>query len=478
MGRTAVRRATGTSAAAVTAGAPLGRTPGAGDRTAALAQANGRPQPAPVCVIGAGYVGLATAAILAERGHHVRLAESAAPRLELLRRGTLPIHEPGLTPLVQRAAAEGTLEVHGEIRPAAAGAEIIVVAVGTAAGRNGRADLRHIRDAVAELALHASVDSIVVIKSTVPPGTTAQLQSSPACRERRLRLVACPEFLREGTALDDSRHPSRVVVGGEDPTACALVAELFGGAGSPTLISDSASAELIKYSSNAFLALKISFINEIAHLCEQVGADIVTVAEGTGADPRIGRSFMDAGLGFGGSCLPKDVRALENLAGHHGHSFGMLRAAMEVNFQQRRRVAARVEAALGGSLLRRRVAVLGLAFKPDTDDVRDSPAIELIDHLADLGAMVTASDPVARGPAETAGVRATLMDDPYECVRGAEAVVVATEWACYRSLGWDRAGRVMANRYVFDARNCLEAENLRALGFEYCGIGRPPSAGG
>ncbi|MCA1683053.1 MAG: nucleotide sugar dehydrogenase [Actinobacteria bacterium] len=351
-----------------------------------------------------------------------------------------------------------------------------MVAVGTAAGRNGRPDLSHIRDAVAEVAVHADPGSIVVIKSTVPPGTTAQLQALPVCRKRRMRLVSCPEFLREGTALDDFRRPARVVVGGEDADACARVAALFGDGEAPALISDSASAELIKYTSNAFLAMKISFINEIANLCEMVGADVLTVAEGTGADPRIGRDFLDAGLGFGGSCLPKDIRALDNLAGHHGQSFAMLRAAMEVNSQQKRRVAARVERALGGNLWMRRIAVLGLAFKPDTDDVRDAPAIELIDHLADLGAVVTATDPVAIAAAAAVGVRATLVEDPLDCLREAEAVVIATEWDCYRDLDWSAAGELMERRLLFDARNCLEAERLRALGFEYQGVGRhrPP----
>jgi len=425
-----------------------------------------------VCIVGGGYVGLATAAILAERGMRVQVAEVSAPRLEMLRQGRAPIHEPGLDGILREATADGRLEAYGEVRQAAPGAEFVVVAVGTAAGRNGRPDLSHIRAAVAEVVLHADPGSIVVIKSTVPPGTTAQLQGIPGCRERGLRLVACPEFLREGTALDDFRHPARVIVGGEDRDACARVAALLGGDGAPALVSDSASAELIKYTSNAFLAVKISFINEIAHLCEMVQADILTVAEGAGADPRIGREFLDAGLGFGGSCLPKDVRALDNLAGHHGQSFGMLRAAMEVNSQQKRRVAARVERALGGSLLRRRIAVLGLAFKPDTDDVRDAPAIELIDHLADLGAVVCATDPVARASAEIMGVRATLVDDPYQCLRGAEAVIIATEWTCYRDLDWDRAGELMERRLIFDARNCLDAERLRATGFDYHGVGR------
>jgi UDPglucose 6-dehydrogenase len=282
----------------------------------------------------------------------------------------------------------------------------------------------------------------------------------------------CPEFLREGSALEDLRSPSRLVVGGDDRHACERVAELFARPGTPTHITDSTSAELVKYGSNSFLALKISFINELAQLCEATGADIESVADGIGADPRIGRAFLNAGLGYGGSCFPKDVRALENVAAYHGQSFWMLKAAIDVNAQQRRRFVGKVVSALGGSVEGRRVAVLGLAFKPGTDDMRQAASIDIVRHLVDLGAVVTATDPVAIERAAPLLSGVSLVADPYACVTGADAVVIVTEWPEFRALDWGRVGQLVSRRLVVDGRNCLDGRELARLGYSYHSVGR------
>ena len=283
-----------------------------------------------------------------------------------------------------------------------------------------------------------------------------------------------PEFLREGAALEDLRKPSRVVVGGDDDAAVHRVAALLGGPETTRLLCDSVSAELIKYGSNAFLATKISFINEMAQLCELTGADIEKVADGMGLDPRIGRSFLSAGLGWGGSCFPKDVRALETSAGYHGQSFWLLKAAIEVNTQQRRRFAGKLREGLGGSLEGRRVAILGLAFKPFTDDMRQAPALDVIHQLEDLGAEVVATDPVAVARARPLLAQTILVGDPYQAVAGADAVGLVTEWPEYRGLDWGRVLALMRGRLVVDGRNCLDGEAISARGGVYMSIGRRP----
>jgi UDPglucose 6-dehydrogenase len=286
-----------------------------------------------------------------------------------------------------------------------------------------------------------------------------------------------PEFLREGSALEDVRRPSRVVVGGEDPGAVRRVAALADGLDTERVLCDSVSAELIKYGSNAFLATKISFINEMAQLCELTGGDIESVAAGMGLDPRIGRSFLNAGLGWGGSCFPKDVRALETSAGYHGQSFWLLKAAIEVNSQQRRRFTGKLLRGLGGAVEGRRIAILGLAFKPLTDDLRQAPAIEVIRHLEDLGADVVATDPVALAGALPLLPRTRLVGDPYEAVAGADAVGLVTEWPEYRGLDWGRVLGLMSGRLVVDGRNCLDGAAIVRLGGVYAGMGRRPLGG-
>jgi UDPglucose 6-dehydrogenase len=287
-------------------------------------------------------------------------------------------------------------------------------------------------------------------------------------------VVTCPEFLREGSALNDCRNPSRVVIGGDDEQARARVAALFQHLETAVIQTDATSAEMIKYGSNAFLALKISFINELARLCELIGGDIDVVADGLGADPRIGRAFLNAGLGFGGSCFPKDVAALDEMAGFHGHSFWLLKAATEVNLQQRRRFVVKVQDALGGSLNGKKIAVLGLAFKPGTDDVRQAPSIDVIRQLVDFGARVNAYDPVAGPNGVQLVPQITLCTDPYECVRGADAVLVVTEWPEFAALDWRRIADLVRRRLVVDGRNLLDEGLLAGLGFTYLRVGRRP----
>jgi UDPglucose 6-dehydrogenase len=425
-----------------------------------------------VCVIGAGYVGLVTAAGLAEAGREVRVVEVDPERRAAVAAGRSPIHEPGLDDLLARVVGAGRLRAVETMGEGVTGAGIVIVAVGTPPTPEGEADLSQVRRAVDEAVRHASAGAVVAIKSTVPPGTTRAL--ARASGRGDLAFVMFPEFLREGSALADLRHPSRVVVGGEDPVAVERVAALLGGPGTSRLLCDSVSAELIKYGSNAFLATKISFVNEMAQLCELTGADIEKVADGMGLDPRIGRSFLSAGLGWGGSCFPKDVRALETSAGYHGQSFWLLKAAIEVNSQQRRRFTAKLLHGLGGSLEGRRVAILGLAFKPFTDDMRQAPAVDVIHQLEDLGAEVTATDPVALDQARPLLPRTALVGDPYQAVTGADAVGLVTEWPEFQELDWGRVISLMRGRLVVDGRNCLDGEAIAGRGGVYVSMGRRP----
>jgi UDPglucose 6-dehydrogenase len=424
-------------------------------------------------MVGAGYVGLVTAVCLADSDIEVRLLDIDEERLEMLRQGRTPIHEPLLDELLVSVLQRGTLVLCSDVAEAMRGAQIAMLAVGTPPLADGRADLSQVRAALSSTVAHAGPNTVMVIKSTVPPGTTAALRRLCRRHGRTLPLTVCPEFLSEGSAVKDFRQPPQVVIGGDDPAACARVAQLFAHLDAPIQITDSTSAELIKYGVNSFLALKISFINEMAQLCEHTDADVGMVADGIGADTRIGRAFLGAGLGFGGSCFPKDVRALDQAASYHGQSFWLLRAAVEVNAQQRSRFVAKIQRALHGSVEKKKVAVLGLAFKPGTDDVRQAASIDVIRHLEDLGAIVLATDPVAQGPASRLLPATRMVSDPYECVRGADAVVLVTEWPEYRALDWARVAQLVRRHIVIDGRNCLDGDAVVAAGFTYISTGRP-----
>ena len=423
-----------------------------------------------VCVIGAGYVGIVTAVGLASLGRRVTVIEIDGTRRAAVAAGRAPIHEPGLDALLAEQVRAGRLRVSGDLGEGLRGSGIVIVAVGTPPTAHGDADLSQVRAVVASIAAAAEPDTVVAVKSTVPPGTVLSLQRTAG---DRVAVVMCPEFLREGTALEDFRSPARLVVGGPE-AAARRVAALFTELGGELILTDPTSAELIKYGSNAFLALKISFINEIARLCELTGADVDAVAEGMGRDPRVGRAFLNAGLGFGGSCFPKDVRALEATAGFHGESFWLLKAAIEVNAQQRRRFVAKVRSVLGGDVDGRRIAVLGLAFKPGTDDLRQAPALDVIRHLEELGASVSATDPVAMDRARHLLPATDLCADAYACARGADVVVLVTEWPEFRTLDWGRMAGAMAGDAVVDGRNHLDGPALAALGLRYYSVGRTP----
>ena len=426
-----------------------------------------------ICVVGAGYVGLVTAACLADLGREVRVVESDPARLGELRSGRAPIHEPGLDALLCRVTASGCFRATGCMEHGVAGAGIVILAVGTPPKQDGNADLEQVRTALEAVGRHSGDGTVLVVKSTVPPGTSSALVVPRPAGAAPVPVVACPEFLREGSALRDFRHPDRVVIGGVDACAVRRVAALFEPLGVPIIVTDPTSAELVKYGANAFLALKISFINEMANLCELTGGDIEAVADGTGRDPRIGPAFLRAGLGFGGSCFPKDVRALDETSSYYGHSFWMLKAALEVNRLQRNRFVGQVLGALEGVAGERRVAVLlGLAFKPGTDDMRQAASLDVIRHLEEAGCLISACDPVAAEAATPLLPSTAISDDPYACVEGADAIALVTEWPEYMALDWVRAAGLVRCRTVVDGRNCLDVDAVRAAGFRYTEVGR------
>ncbi len=422
----------------------------------------------PIAVIGTGYVGLVTAAGFAELGSEVWCVDIDAEKIERLRRGEVPIYEPGLEELLERNA--GRLHFSTELAGALDHARLLFVAVGTPPTYSGDADLS---------AVHAVVDAIpdsdrhaLVMKSTVPCGTGAVLQR--VLREQGrdgLQYVSCPEFLKEGSAVKDFLHPDRVVVGDDGGWAGDAVVGLYAPLEAPLVRTDVASAEMVKLASNAFLATKISFINEIANVCEETGADVVEVARGMGLDDRIGSKFLQAGIGFGGSCFPKDVDALKQLAGNSGYHFQLLNAVIQVNDLQKRRVIGKLQRHLG-SLAGRRVALLGLAFKPNTDDMREASSLVLAARLQADGAQIAAFDPVAEEAARALMGAVEFAQDPLEAVREADAVVLVTEWPELLELDWTLAARAMRGNLVVDGRNALDPAAVRAAGLLYEGIGR------
>ena len=425
-------------------------------------------------VIGCGYVGAVTAACFTDLGHDVECIDIDASRVALLQQGKAPIHEPGLEPLLRSGIASGRLSFRSTY-PETMDAEIVFIAVNTPASQEGAADLRAVRDAVTSVANRLTTGSIIVNKSTVPIGT-GDLVAGMARRSGMagIAVVSNPEFLREGTAVHDFMHPDRVVLGSNDSAAADRVAALYEPLGAYIQRVDIRTAEMIKYASNAFLATKISFINEIASICESLGADVNEVARGMGMDVRIGAQFLQAGLGWGGSCFPKDVRALAHMAAVHGTHPQLLRSVIDINSDQRLRTVQKIRAALDGDLDRRRILILGAAFKNDTDDIRNSPSIELAKLLQLEGADVAIYDPVV--PAErihreapTLRVAETVSHGAF----GAHALVLATPWPEFRNLPWEDIGTLMARRTVIDARNFLDPVTVREFGFSYSCIGRP-----
>jgi UDPglucose 6-dehydrogenase len=434
-----------------------------------------------VTMIGAGYVGLVSGACFADFGHHVTCIDNDARRIAALNDGEIPIFEPGLTALVDANVRQGRLEFSAALR-AIGEADAVFIAVGTPSRRgDGHADLRFVYDAVREIAPQLSDTAIVVTKSTVPVGTGDEIER--ILRDNRpdadIPVVSNPEFLREGAAIQDFKHPDRIVVGSDDVRARGVLAEIYRPLylnAAPIMYVSRRTAELIKYAANAFLATKITFINEIADLCEQVGADVRDVARGMGLDNRIGGKFLHPGPGFGGSCLPKDTLALIKTAHDYGAQLRIVETVSAVNEQRKRAMARKVVAALDGSVRGKTVAVLGLTFKPNTDDTRDSPAIPLITALDDLGAIVRAFDPAGMEQAKPALPAVRYFHSAYAAAEGADALVIATEWEQFRALDLSRLKSTMAGPVIVDLRNIYPAEEMKRAGFRCLAIGRPEVA--
>ena len=424
---------------------------------------------ADIAVIGAGYVGLTTAAYLAHLGHQVVCADIVAEKVEALHRGRVPIVEDGLDDLVRSGLDGGRLSfVLGAARAVEeVGAEFVFLCVPTPQSEDGSADLTYIEDAARDIGPVLRPRSIVINKSTVPVGSTLVVER--ALGRGDVAVVSNPEFLREGSAVDDCLNPDRIVIGSEDQAAAIRVASLFSDIRAPVIVTDPASAETIKYASNAFLAAKVSFVNAVANLCEAVGADVRDVIVGMGYDRRIGFEFLKPGPGWGGSCFPKDSRALVRIAEDNGYDFSLLKGVIDVNDEQFERVADKIQRIAGGTLDGARVAVWGLTFKARTDDTRQSPSLEVIARLQARGAAVCAYDPAAKDT--PGGVERAA--DPYAACEGADVLAVLTEWDELRWVDFEKVASVMVAPRVVDARNLLDPASVRRKGFVYEGLGRP-----
>jgi len=429
-----------------------------------------------VTVIGSGYVGLVAGACLAETGNDVVCADRDEGKIARLREGLLPIYEPGLEPLVARNVAEGRLRFTTDLGEAVRHGDVVFIAVGTPPGEDGSADLQHVLAVATTIGQHLDRFKVVVTKSTVPVGTAEKVRAALAAKGATDYAVASnPEFLKEGAAIDDFMKPDRVVLGTDDPRAEELLRDLYAPfvrSGAPILFMDIPSAEVTKYAANAMLATRISFMNQIAELCERVGADVFAVRKGIGSDSRIGNAFLFPGPGYGGSCFPKDVQALVHTARGVGMAPELFEAVEAVNLRQKQVMVAKLSALLG-AMRGTTVAVWGLAFKAGTDDMRESPAVALIDALLAAGASVRAHDPeamtVARG---VWGDRIVYATDPYHALEGADALAVVTEWLVYRTPDFDRIKATLHRPIVVDGRNLYEPARMARLGFQYAGIGR------
>ncbi len=427
-----------------------------------------------IAVIGTGYVGLVTGTCFADLGNHVCCIDINQEKIDLLNRGGVPIFEPGLEEVVRRNVAAGRLCFTTSYQEGLAGAEFVFIAVGTPSGVDGEADLQYVRMAAETIAETMDHPLIIINKSTVPVGTgdwVADIIRKHQVNPIPFSVVSCPEFLREGSALADFMSPDRVVLGSLDRDAAEKVAQLHLPLRAPIVLTDLRTAEMIKYASNAFLATRISFINEIATICEKLGADVKEVAAGMGYDKRIGRAFLDAGVGYGGSCFPKDVKALEYMGLLHGAHPALLRAVMDINRDQRRLIVHKLRELLG-SLRGKRIGLLGLAFKPNTDDMRDAPAVEIANILLREGATVRAYDPVSMSVAERVAPEIELAPGPYELAEGSDALVLVTEWNEFKHLDLPRIRSLMRTPVVIDGRNVYEPQTMWEAGFLYRGIGR------
>ncbi len=431
---------------------------------------------AKICVIGTGYVGLVTGTCFSDMGHQVTCLDINEHRIKQLQNGIMPIYEPGLKQIVEQNVEAGRLDFTTSYKEALNNVEFAFIAVGTPSSDDGEADLQYIKMAADSIAENLDHPIIIVNKSTVPVGTgdwvSEIILKQNGQNTPKFTVVSNPEFLREGSAVSDFMNPDRVVLGSTDPVAAQKVADLYEALRSPILITDLRTAEMIKYASNAFLATRISFINEIANICESLGADVREVARGMGMDKRIGPSFLDAGLGWGGSCFPKDVTALTHMANTRGAHPQLLQAVLDINQNQRHRAVAKLEKALG-TVKGKTIGVLGLSFKPNTDDIRYAPALDIIRILLKKGASVRAFDPQAMQASKAEIPDLILSQNPYDVARDADALLLATEWNEFKSLDFNKIKQNMRGNVLLDGRNIWDGQDLREMGFLYFGVGLP-----
>lgn len=434
-----------------------------------------------IAMIGAGYVGLVSGACFSDFGHNVVCVDSDEQKIVALNRGEIPIYEPGLAELVARNVKQERLAFVTDLKWAVKGADVIFIAVGTPSRRgDGHADLSYVYAAAREIAAAVSEFAVIVTKSTVPVGTGDEVEriirdENP---DARVAVVSNPEFLREGAAIRDFKHPDRIVIGTDDARARGVMAEVYRPLHlntSPILYTDRRTAELTKYAANSFLATKIAFINEIADLAEKVGANVQEIARGIGLDNRIGQKFLHAGPGFGGSCFPKDALALIKTGQDNEAPMRIVETVVAVNDQRKRAMARKVANAFGGNLRGKSIAVLGVTFKPDTDDIRDAPSIPLITALQDMGAVVRVFDPVGMEQARKVLENVTFCDNAYDCARGCHAIVIVTEWEQFRALDLKEMAAIMVCPVIVDLRNIYSPDEVKRAGFLYCGVGRPKS---
>jgi len=429
-----------------------------------------------ICVIGVGYVGIITAASFADLGNRVVALDIDQEKIAGLKKGKMPIYEPGLKELVDRNVEANRIRFTTSYEEGLKDAEFAFIAVGTPSGVDGEADLQYVASAARSIADHIKKGLIIINKSTVPVGTgdwVADIIREQNPKVENFAVVSCPEFLREGSAISDFMQPHRIVVGSLDAEASEKVAQLHLSLRAPIVITDLRTAEMIKYASNAFLATKISFINEIANICEDLGADVMEVSNGMGYDSRIGPSFLNAGIGYGGSCFPKDVKALAFMAEEKGRHPQLLHSVMEINTDRRVMAVEQVKSLLGSEdLSGKTIGMLGLSFKPNTDDMRDAPSVTIANLLIKDGAAIRAFDPIAMEEAAKLIPGVEMVDSPYKMAEGCDLLMVNTEWNEFRQLDLRRIKKAMNEAVIFDGRNIYDPEKMAELGFRYRGVGR------
>ena len=432
-----------------------------------------------ICVVGVGYVGLVTGVCFSEFGLRVTCVDSSVSKINMLNQGKVPIYEPGLAELIEKNVNEDRISFTTDIKDGVRNALVILIAVGTPSDQEGSADLRYVEEVAKSIGQTMNGYKVVVTKSTVPVGTGKMIES--IIKENQTEpcafdVASNPEFLREGSAIEDFMRPNRIVIGAESEQAIAILKDLYNPlylVETPFVITDVATAEMIKYASNAFLATKVSFINEMATICERVGADVHKVAKGMGLDKRIGPKFLHPGPGFGGSCFPKDTRAISQIAKQHGYEFKIVDAVLRVNDERPEMMVEKIASALGGDLRGATIGILGLTFKPNTDDMRESPTIPVIRGLQERGAEIQGYDPAGMEQAKQYVPDIAYKKDLYAVAEGADALILATEWNQFRTINWERVKKLLRRPIVVDLRNIYDPQRMQASGFHYTSVGRP-----